>query len=316
MTSLVVLGELCVDIIVELDGPIDFGQAERVVPATTLTMGSSSAITACGAARLGVPTELISVCGNDPFGRYLLERLEQAEVGHEHVRIDESRPTGSSVHLTRPDGDRAILTALGSIGAVTVHDMPPELLTASTILHVGSYFLQGGLWAELPALYERARVAGVITSLDPNFDPDERWDRGIRDVLPHVDVLFCNEQEACGITGTSTLDAAVTDMLSAMPEGAIVIAKRGAEGALLATASRRVRAAIPPSQGDFVDTVGAGDSLAAGFLAGLVAGRDPMDCLRLGVACGTLSTRGAGGTTRQATRAEADDVAALVALSA
>jgi sugar/nucleoside kinase (ribokinase family) len=87
MGELLVVGELCVDLIVELDGDIDFGQAERIVGSTTLTMGSSSAITACGAARLGVPTSLVSVRGDDVFGRFLSDELDRLGVDHSRVRV-------------------------------------------------------------------------------------------------------------------------------------------------------------------------------------------------------------------------------------
>ena len=115
MTHLVV-GELCADIVVTLDGDpdaeIEFGQAERLVPATEVVMGSSSAITACGLARLDVPTALVSVVGDDLLGGFLLGELRDRRVDTTNVRVDGSLPTGTSTILTRPDGDRAILTAL------------------------------------------------------------------------------------------------------------------------------------------------------------------------------------------------------------
>src|SRR6218665_1921930 len=107
-TDLLVLGELCVDLIIPVCREIRFGQHEQVVETTTLTMGSSSAITACGAAALGTSTVLASVRG----------------VGTTLVRVDATRPTGASTHLTRPDGDRAILTSLGSIGCTSAVDVP------------------------------------------------------------------------------------------------------------------------------------------------------------------------------------------------
>ncbi|MDO7883033.1 carbohydrate kinase family protein [Salinibacterium soli] len=308
MGRLLVVGELCVDLIVELDGPIDFGQAERIVPSTTLAMGSSSAITACGAARLGVPTSLVSVRGDDVFGRFLASELDRLGVEQSQVRVDASTPTGSSTHLTRPDGDRAILTAMGSIGAVRAEDVD---LAGAARIHVGSYFLQHALWPGLPGLFAEARARGIPTSLDPNFDPAETWDSGLLPLLEHVDVLFCNEQEATGITGEESLDAAIDALLAAMPADARVIAKRGAEGAVLASGDARTLATAPALEWPLVDTVGAGDSLAAGYLAAILRGLPPTEALRWGVAAGTLSTRAAGGTGQQATAEEAERFARL-----
>ena len=213
--ELLVVGELCVDLIIPLDDAIRFGQHEQLVEATTLTMGSSSAITACGAAALGTSTALVSVRGDDTFGRFLDAELRRLGVATGLVRIDGSRPTGASTHLTRADGDRAILTSLGSIGTVTAGDVGASALEGARHLHVGSYFLQTGLWPDARALFARARALGLSTSLDGNFDPAEEWDRGVLDALTEVDVFFGNEQELCGIARTTDLTAAVDTLLEA-----------------------------------------------------------------------------------------------------
>ncbi|WP_426517392.1 carbohydrate kinase family protein [Diaminobutyricibacter sp. McL0618] len=313
---LLVVGELCVDLIIELDGQVRFGQHEQLVTSTTLTLGSSSAITACGAATLGLPTSLVGVRGDDDFGRFIDEQLAQRGVDISAVRVDPSLPTGASTHLTRPDGDRAILTSMGSIGAVSAADVPDGLLSEYTHLHVGSYFLQEALWADAPALFARARSLGLTTSLDGNFDPSEGWDRGILGLLPHVDVFFGNEQELCGITGLPTTDAAVERLLDIMPASAIVVCKQGADGMVAVQRSGRslvrVAATTPSLLDPLVDTVGAGDSLAAGFIAARLRG-DPIEAaVALAVSCGTASTRGAGGTGAQPNLATAQALASTV----
>ncbi|MRX44753.1 carbohydrate kinase family protein [Agromyces kandeliae] len=317
LNRLLVVGELCVDLIVELGGSeLRFGQHEQIVGRTTMTMGSSSAITACGAAALGVPTTLVSVCGPDTFGSYLISELERRGVDPTHVRIDETMPTGASTHLTRPDGDRAILTSMGSIGTVVAADVPEPLLEGAAHLHVGSYFLQGSLQADARALFARARELGATTSLDGNFDPSERWDGGILDALREVDILFGNDQELRGITGASSMDAAMAAALDAMPPGAIVVGKLGADGAIaerrIDGRSVRVIARPPVVDAPLVDTVGAGDTLAAGFLAATIRGASTEDALAFAVACGTASTRGAGGVGAQPGIQEAERLAALV----
>lgn len=315
--GLVVVGELCVDLIVGLyDDAIRFGQHEQLVPFTALTMGSSSAITACGAAALGVPTTMIGVLGEDEFGSYLARELAQRGVDVSAIRVDPTVPTGSSTHLTRPDGDRAILTAMGSIGRTTAADVKGDVLLRAAHLHGGSWFLQEGLWADGAGLWRRARAAGLTTSLDGNFDPTEQWNRGILDVLAHCDVFFGNEQELRGITGAADLGDAVDGVLDRMPAGGVVVCKLGGDGAEAVWREdgglRRLRAAVPDAPGALVDTVGAGDSLAAGFLAGKLSGEGVAGSLRLGVACGTASTRGAGGVGAQPDRARAQALAATV----
>ncbi|HWR86448.1 MAG TPA: carbohydrate kinase family protein [Rhodoglobus sp.] len=309
---LLVVGELCVDVIVQLErDDVRFGQHEQLVASTTLTMGSSSAITACGAARLGVPTALVAVRGDDVFGRFLADELQRHGVDGAVGRVDPSLPTGSSTHLARPDGDRAILTAMGSIGAVSGSDVPDSLLRAHAHLHVGSYFLQESLWRDAPDLFAHARALGLGTSLDGNFDPALGWDRGIRDVLPHVQVLFGNEQELLGISGADGLTAAVSTLLDLLPPDGVVVLKLGRDGAEVHTRAEVARAAAPNLRAPVVDTVGAGDSLAAGFLASRLRGEALERNLAIGVACGTASVRGAGGTGAQATWDEAVELAQI-----
>lgn len=307
------MGELCVDLIIEVDDEIRFGQHEQIVPRTTLTMGSSSAITACGAAALGIDTRLISVRGDDTFGRFLDTELGKRGVDITGVRVDDTLPTGASTHLTRPSGDRAILTSMGSIGTVRAADVSPEDLEAASHLHVGSYFLQHDLHADAPDLFRAARAAGLTTSLDGNFDPAERWDSGILVLMPHVDVFFGNEEELTGITGADSIDAAIEQLLVIMPHDAVVVAKLGADGAIAARRTdggiERLQAMVPPVDSELVDTVGAGDTLAAGFLAARLLGVPIDGSIAFAVACGTASTRGSGGVGGQPDRATATALA-------
>ena len=301
---LLVVGELCADIVVRLDSPPRFGQTEHVVPSTTIVLGSSSAITACGAAAMSVPTSMVGVVGDDLLGGFVLRQLHERGVDSASCRVDATSATGTSTILTMPDGDRSILTAMGSIGRVRASDVTEALLTASSHVHVGSYFLQDDLQPDLPDFYRRCRAQGISTSLDPNFDPRESWSSGIADVLPEVDVFFCNEQEASAISGSGDIDGAVDWLARRMPNGGQIVVKKGAEGAgvHLCGPSGPVESATAtpaPDEHEIVDTVGAGDSLAAGFLAARLRGLTVVEALRVGVRNGTASTRAAGGVAAQ-----------------
>jgi sugar/nucleoside kinase (ribokinase family) len=214
-------------------------------------------------------------------------------------------PTGSSTILTLPSGERSMLTAMGTIGAVTVADVPDRLLVRGAHVHVGSYFLQHGLHGHLDAFFSSCRSQGLITSLDPNDDPASQWDSGLEAVLPHVDVLFCNVDEALAIADADGLETAEAWFASRMHPGAELVVKLGADGARVTVVGEgpvvRRDASTPPESKPLVDTVGAGDSLAAGYIAARLRGLPVDECLRVGVANGTASTRGAGGTAAQLT---------------
>jgi sugar/nucleoside kinase (ribokinase family) len=214
-------------------------------------------------------------------------------------------PTGISVALARPD-DRAVLTALGAMGTLDPVDVPTELLRRTRHVHIASPFLQPRLRDGLADLVDRAHDAGATVSLDTGWDPEDRW-TPLREVLRTVDVLLPNAQEtlrlAATVDGRAGTDVAAAAAALAAA-GPLVVAKLGEEGALAAGDGEPVRISAP--RVDTVDAVGAGDSFDAGFLTGWLDGLPLPDALMLGCACGALSTRRAGGTAGQPTRAEAD----------
>jgi sugar/nucleoside kinase (ribokinase family) len=275
-----------------------FGQVERVVDNAELMIGGSGAITACGAARLGLRTALVGLVGDDALGRFMLDALMQRGVDVSSVVVDRRLATGVSVVLVREE-DRATLTALGSISALSGDRIEQGLLRSARHVHVSSFFLQHALHRDLPSMLRRARLAGATTSLDPNWDPAEAWNGGFLAALAETHVLLLNAKEALRISGAAGVEQAA---LTLARNGVTVVVKRGREGALAAEGDHLVYA--PALTVDTVDSVGAGDSFNAGFIAGLLEGRPLEDTLALANACGALSMRAAGGTASQPTRAE------------
>lgn len=306
-----VMGEVNPDIVVTGVPALSFGQREDLTGPTTMTIGSSVAITACGLARLGTSTGLVGVIGDDAFGDFMLRQLHQRGVATHLVRTVAGGRTGSSVILVRRDdsGDRQILTDPGVMGDLRAHDLPLHQIGGAQHLHIGSWFLHTGAVADFPQLLANVRTRGMSTSVDPNDDPDQEWDAHLREALPFVDVFFCNESEARGVAVasggpvTGTRDDAAGHILHLLSPGGTVVLKCGPEGAYAYTADDTVHVQAPSA--DVIDTVGAGDSLAAGFLHARLAGADTAAALRLAVAAGTLSTRRSGGVEGQPTLPEA-----------
>ena len=290
--DILVAGELNPDLILSGEVVPEFGQVEKLVESAVLTIGSSSAIFACGARRLGLRTAFIGVCGEDVFGRYMLDAMRRRNVDVSNVIVRPDGQTGLSVILTR-GADRAILTYPGLIGALAASDISDDLLRQARHLHVASYFMQTDLQPGLPGVFRRARSLGLTTSLDTNYDPSERW-TGFDELLGVTNVFLPNEREALSLAGMNDLDAAAEHLGSQVEALAI---KLGAHGALGIRADEKLRVGSIPV--NVVDTVGAGDSFDAGFLYGYLKRWDLRRCLELGAACGALSTRAAGGTDGQ-----------------
>lgn len=299
MFDLLVIGEINPDLI--LRGPDvapAFGQAEKLVESAALTSGSSSAIMACGAARLGLRVAFCGLVGDDLFGRFMLDALTERGVDTTACLVSPSLPTGLSVILAQTGGDRAILTFPGAIPALTAAQIDPTWLDSARHVHVGSYFLLDALRPGLPALFREARRRGLTTSLDTNYDPRGRWRLG--DMLNHCDVFLPNAAEALAISGATDLDGALDWLAARVPTLAV---KLGADGGLVRQGAQVMRARPLPVT--VVDTVGAGDSFDAGFLYGYLNGWPPDRSLRLALACGSLSATAAGGTAAQPTLEEA-----------
>jgi sugar/nucleoside kinase (ribokinase family) len=276
--DLLVVGDCNPDLILSGGDVVpEFGQWEKVVDDMRLVPGGSSTIVAAGAARLGLPTSLVAAVGDDLFGRFMLDAMAERGVDTGGCVIRADVATGLTVALTRGD-DRAILTAPGAIATLRAEDVDGVRLRRATHLHVGSYFLLEGLRPGLGELVRTARAAGATVSMDPQGDPAGGWDGGMRDLLPSIDVLFVNETEAAAIDGA---------------RAGLVVVKRGARGASAGGVD------VAPPAVDAVDATGAGDSFDAGFLAAWLAGEPVEQALRLGCACGALSTRALGGTAAQ-----------------
>jgi sugar/nucleoside kinase (ribokinase family) len=297
--DMIVVGDLNADLVLTGDVVPQFGQVEKLVDDATLTLGSSAGIFACGAARLGLKTALISKIGDDTFGHFLLSELKCRNVDTRGVTIDLNVKTGLTVILNRGT-DRAILTHLGSISEIHGTDIDPELLANGRHLHLAAYYLLTGLMPDVPALFTQAQHFGLTTSLDTNYDPSETWDGHLPDVLKHTSLLLPNETELLGMTRTQTLAQGVEAVEHLAP---LVVVKLGAQGALARQGSETITA--PSIKVDVVDTVGAGDSFDSGFLYGFLAHWPLERSLRLACICGSLSTRAAGGTIAQATLEEA-----------
>lgn len=301
--DILVAGEINPDLILSGDVIPEFGQMEQLVDSATLTIGSSSAIFACGATRLGLKVAFVGVCGADIFGRFMLDELSQCGVDVSGVIIDPAQSTGLSVILNHPGadsaGDRAILTYLGTINRLRAGQVTHGLLQKARHLHVASYFLQTALRPGLPDLFQRAHALGLTTSLDTNWDPSGAWS-GFDELLGQVDVFLPNQNEALAISGASSIETAL-QILS--QKYRVVAVKCGREGALARQADKSARTAALPVQ--VVDTVGAGDSFDAGFLYGWLHGWSLEKALALAGACGSLSTRAAGGASAQPSLEEA-----------
>ncbi len=297
--DIVVVGELNADLILSGDITPTFNQVERLVTDATLTLGSSSAIFACGAARLGLKVAFLGKVGNDMFGKLVMNELKKRHVATEWIVTSASEKTGLTVILNR-DADRAILTYPGTIATTQLDDLDKTILEKARHLHLGGYYLLNRLQRNVQTLFKQAHTLGLTVSLDTNYDPSEKWESGIANSLKYVDIFLPNERELLAITKERALPAAVASLSRILP---VLAVKMGGKGAAVYTRDGHFKGKSIKTK--VIDTVGAGDSFDAGFLYGYLHHWGLQRCVDLACVCGSLSTQAAGGIDGQPTIAQA-----------
>ena len=300
--DIVTFGDLCVDFLMSGEDVVpEFGQVEKIVEDYFLEMGGSCSIFACQAAKLGLKVAILGKVGKDQFGELILSRMQESGVDTQYVEVDADLKTGCGIALCKPDGDRAIMTYMGTINVLTVEDVKDDWLSLARHLHHGSYYLHTGLRPGIPSIFRRAKGMGLTISLDTNWDPEERWGNGLEEVIRLVDVFLPNEREALRIANKSSLEAAIHH-LHQLGAGVVAV-KQGSEGAMVSDGSALVSCNVMPVSGG--DSVGAGDSFDAGFLAGWLQGLPLEQSLKIGCACGRSVASQIGGVKGQLTWQEA-----------
>jgi len=280
----VVFGNVTLDVLCYPVGDVPRYESipfERAVVAP----GGCGSNVAVGLCALSVPTALVARIGTDDAA-FLIERY-WARVGLDtrFVRRLADRPTGVSVGLVDSDAQPRFVHAPGANAALTVDDLDvPGLAAAGAcFLHVGGFLvlptISGGCLAEK---LEEARVSGLLTSLDVAISRNECQPADLWPCLPHVDFLFCNAREARHLTGEED-PAEAAQALRARGARAVIV-KLGVEGCLVEGDSLSKR--VPGLRAEVVDTTGAGDAFAAGFIASMLKDGDLIAACWAGNAAG------------------------------
>ena len=289
--DVIVIGELNVDLILNnIDSFPEMGK-EKLAHKMDLVLGSSSAIFASNLSSLGAKVGFIGKIGNDIFGNLVKESLKSKNVQIELLKIDDKLKTGATIVLNF-DEDRAMVTHTGAMEHLTIDDINPEELAKAKHLHVSSVFLQPGIKNNIVEIFRMAKEKGLTTSLDPQWDPAEKWDLDLENLLSFVDVFIPNEEEIKHLTGKQNVNDAI-DMLNGFAN--TIVVKMGSKGSV---SWHKGQLNMEPAflNKNVVDAIGAGDSFDAGFIYMFVQGKELKECQRFGNLMGALNTTAAGGT--------------------
>jgi len=244
--------------------------------------GGSAANSMAGAAALGLRAAFIGQVANDQLGDIFAHDMRSLGVQFETAPLAEGPPTGRCLILVTPDAQRTMNTCPGASHELTVRALDEHLIRSAAVT-----FLEGYLWgpqSPRAAMLEAARMAHaaartVAFTLSESLCIAGRRE-GVMGMIDSgvIDLLFGNEHEVRHLTGCGDL----RDCLSALaPKVGTLVVTRGAQGAIAVANGERVEVPAAPVQ-NIVDTTGAGDLFAAGFIAGRCRGRDLRGCLEAG----------------------------------
>lgn len=244
--------------------------------------GGSVANSCVAAAALGARVAYLGTVAEDSLGDIFADDIARAGVHFPSARLSgaDARGTARCMILVAPDGSRTMNTYLGACTAFTEAQVDEDIVRASAIIYLEGYLFDDP--AAKAAFRKAARIARqagrrVALSISDPFCAD-RHRADFRALLADVDILFANELEAESLFRTD-FEGAVRAVAS-LP---VAVLTRGPLGSVILSAGERIE--IPALPTEVVDTTGAGDAYAAGFLAGLAAGRSLRDCGLTAAAC-------------------------------
>jgi sugar/nucleoside kinase (ribokinase family) len=266
---LVSIGDLNEDVVIHVAGPEIHLGTDNLCQVLRLAGGSAANVAAL-AARV-VPAAFVGRVGDDVLGDVLCAGMRESGVD---LRVERGGRTGSIVVLVDADGERTMFPDRGA--AVDLAAVPDEWVADAGIVHAPAYFLQTpGMEAVVAGALERARVLGARTSIDASsagliahLGPDDVL-RRLEQLMP--DYLFANRDEAATLGLEQRRPVARTTVLKNGRDPVVVLHAEGGRGEYPVVPVERV-----------VDTTGAGDAFAAGFLSAVLEGADEADAVAAG----------------------------------
>lgn len=247
--------------------------------------GGSAANTLAGLASLGARCAFIGQVADDQLGEVFAHDIRAVGIDYDIPARAGDPPTARCLIFVTPDGQRTMNTFLGAS-----HYLPAEALDEQTIASAAVLYLEGYLWdpEEPRAAMRKAIAAARAAGRKVAFTPSESFviDRHRDDFLSlidagEIDVLFCNEHEMAALIRNDDFEAGIAMLAPKIP---VLVVTRGANGAVALGSGERAEVAAEPID-HVVDTTGAGDLFAAGFLYAHVRGLSLEQCLKLGAIC-------------------------------
>lgn len=294
-SELLVIGAAIIDVLVRPAGEEVFRPGSYPAEDIRMSAGADALNEATVLARLGKKVYLETVIGNDQAGRYLLGHCRREGIRLADDCLRDDLATGINVVLVEEDGKRSFLTnARGSLRKLCLRDIHMPFPKSVKIVCFASIFVFPQIKAEeLKRIFSQAKKQNKIVCADMTKCKNGETIEEMAEAFSYIDYLLPNDEEAMLLTGKKTALEAAESILKTGVRNVIV--KCGAKGCLVL--NQKESYMVPAKAGvPCIDTTGAGDSFAAGFLFALSEGRTLRECAEFGNECGAKAVCAVGAT--------------------
>ena len=291
-----VIGAGVVDVLV---GTVDekiFSRGSTPVDFVTTSFGGDALNEAVILSRFGKRVQWVSKVGDDDAGQRILRYAQSNGIDVSHVTVRSGLSTAVNIVLVDAAGERRFLTnPRSSLRNLTAEDILPHVDEMASIVSFASLFVSTALdISATEKIFARIKSTGRTLTADTTRPKHGETLSDIAGLLKHVDYFFPNETELAALTGSTDVDKNISALLDCGLKCAVV--KRGGKGCVIAHGDERLKISACPVE-QVVDTTGAGDSFAAGFLFALSEGQPLVECVKFASATASCSVEQVGAVT-------------------
>lgn len=296
MYDIVIIGAAITDLLLRPVSKEVFDVDSYPVDGIAMTMGGDAANEATIITRLGHKVCLAGCVGDDVPGKFILDYFQKNGVDTSYIKVRDDISTSINVGLVTEDGERTFVTnRQGSLWKFSPEDVDESVFDKAKVLSFASIF-NNPLFTgkELTRIFRQAKEAGVTIFADMVKPRLGETLEDIREALSYVDYFFPNHSEASLMTGKKDLEEIADCFLSCGVKNVIV--KSGKEGCLIKNSQEAI---LVPAYGkaNCIDTTGAGDNFASGFISAYLRGQDLLTCGQYANAVASVSVEHVGATT-------------------
>jgi 2-dehydro-3-deoxygluconokinase len=304
-----VIGPVNLDLIIRGNAPTNINELKQWADLSEvhcITAGAAGNV-AQNLKKLGNEIHLVSCVADDNFGTIVLNSLKRSGIETDFITVEEGKEGGIAIYMLLFGDDKRPAT----FKIPTHHGWPNKFnddmknyLLDTDLLHSSGYLHFSDLWNDsFLNLFKEAKEKGIKTSMDPQFPLkplDPPWMKAIKSLIPYIDILMVDEGEALNLTGLNEIYEAADMLIS---EGFEIVAiKLGDKGVMVIDNNNEMEQ-IPAIQPEvIIDSIGAGDAFDAGFLQGLLEGRDIKHAGKMGIKAASMSLEGLDSTENFPTR--------------